>query len=110
MNARLTDFDIKRPIDRTDGRTYTEDMKVIKISASFSKKYQLRQFEPIEVFAAAEAEITSEEAADTNLLDRCYSNLVRLAKTQVETQLEKIVSEGSKPVARDQITREPIHE
>lgn len=110
MKVKLTGFDIKRPLERPDNRPYNEDMKVIKISASFSKKYQLRQFEPIEIFAAAEAEVTSEEAADTELLDRCYSNLVKLAKTQVETQLDKIVNAG-KPTPKPEanIVREPYN-
>lgn len=89
-------------------------MKITKITASFSKKYQLRQFEPIEVFAGAEAEISSEEASDSTLLDRCYSNLIKLTKYQVELKIEEIKSQGTKVPELDKTsatvqTREPYN-
>lgn len=100
---KITKVDIYRPIDKSLVTCYNNNMKITKITASFSKKYQLRQFEPIEIFASAEAELTSEEAEDTKLLDRCYSNLVKLTKTQVENQLQQIVSGVVAPITREEI-------
>jgi hypothetical protein len=60
-------------------------MKIIKISASFSQKYQLKQFEPIDIFASAEAEV--DESTDD--LHAAYQSLYTIVKTQVAIQLEK---------------------
>lgn len=66
-------------------------MKITKISASYSQKKQLRQFEPIEIFAGAEAELTEEQTSSER--DEAQDMLFDRVKNAVDRQLKKLLAE-----------------
>lgn len=65
-------------------------MKITKINASFSVKKQIRQFEPIEVFMAAEAEVDMEQK-DIDL-SLCQTQLFEIVKAGVDAEIEKLMN------------------
>lgn len=66
-------------------------MTIKTISASFSAKKQLQQYEPIEVFMSAEAEV---EAAGLEEMQLEQDQLFRFVKEGVKRQLKEILKGG----------------
>lgn len=67
-------------------------MKIIKISVSFNQTVQLRQFEPVNFFGAAEAELESNEFNSVS-----YEILFKMVKEQVMNQIEEVKAGRIKP-------------
>ncbi len=79
-------------------------MKIIKINASFSCKKQIRQYEPIDIFMAVEAEL---DEADQAGIDKLQDELFQIAKAGVDTQIEKLTGQSSTP--KVQSTGDPLY-
>jgi len=63
-------------------------LKISKISASYSIKKQVRQYEPIEVFMGAEAEVNSD---DEKIVKNAQVELFDLVKAAAEAMVEKVL-------------------
>lgn len=78
-------------------------MKITKINASFSCKKQIRQYEPIDIFMAVEAEVDMD--TETKTIPELQSELFEIAKAGVDEQIERLTGQGSTP--KVQSTGEP---
>lgn len=82
----------------------------IKITRSFSKKIQLKQFEPIDVFCGAEAEGDIENPSDPNsmtLLRRLSNQLDDFCRAEVDKTLA-IVRPALKESGKGKVERKEI--
>ena len=67
------------------------------ISRSFSRKLQISQYEPVEVFASYTEEVPAE--TDTEEIERVSAFLYDMAKSDVEMDVRKLLNEKSKAEA-----------
>lgn len=75
-------------------------MKITKLNASFSCKKQIRQYEPIDIFMAVEAEVNvdygNEEEAKS-IISEAQEQLFEIAKAGVDAQIERLTGKPSTP-------------
>lgn len=64
------------------------NIKITKITASFSCKKQIRQYEPIEVFMSAEAEINTDNPEQ---IAEAQQELFEITKSGVAKAITKIL-------------------
>lgn len=67
-------------------------MKITKLNASYSCKKQIRQYEPIDVFMAVEAEVT-----EVDDIKKVQAELFAIVKAGVDTEIEKLTGKPSTP-------------
>ncbi|MEK6881971.1 MAG: hypothetical protein AABY22_20300 [Nanoarchaeota archaeon] len=77
-------------------------MVVKQISVSFNRTIQWRQFEPVNIFAGCEAEVTEKED-----LEEAYAGLYNIVKREVTDRIEKILEAKEK---REKEQREKAEE
>ena len=69
----------------------TKDHELAKVSATFSKKIQLKQFEPVDASCSVTETCRREEVEET------YNRLYETCKKLVLSKIEKETGEGGLP-------------
>lgn len=75
-------------------------MKIVKLNASFSCKKQIRQYEPIDIFMAVEAEVDMD--TETKTIAEMQNELFEIAKSGVDDQIERLTGQRSTPKVESQ--------
>jgi hypothetical protein len=68
-----------------------QPMKIIKVQASFNRTLQVRQYEPVNFFASAEAEITEQEKPE-----EIIKEIFEMLKVQVNDQIHEVFNKINK--------------